>query len=170
MIFRAMGNCSGETGSAGINFIDSWRLGPQDNLPPHMANHPARNTYFFLPLLLGLMGLFYHLKRNIKDFAIVLLLFFFTGLAIIIYLNQTPLQPRERDYTYAGSFLAFSIWIGMGVLALIEWMNKKLPSETKQYSGNCSCFLLVPVLWPGRTGMTMTVPAGILPGTLHLTT
>jgi hypothetical protein len=131
---------------SGIGFIDSWRLGPQDNLPDHIANHPARNTYFFLPLLLGLVGMFYHYKKHRNDFAIVLMLFFFTGLAIIIYLNQTPIQPRERDYTYAGSFLAFSIWIGLGVLAIIEWLQKKLSLKLSAIITTSVTFLLVPVL------------------------
>ena len=131
---------------SGIRFIDEWRLGTQDNLPDHIENHPARNTYYGLPLLLGLIGLFYHLKRQKKDFTVVLLLFFFTGLAIIIYLNQHPLQPRERDYTYAGSFLAFSIWIGMGVLSLIEWMNKKLPLKVSSIVVTIVTLLLVPGL------------------------
>ncbi|MFO7924374.1 MAG: DUF2723 domain-containing protein [Bacteroidales bacterium] len=131
---------------SGINFIDALRLGPQDNLPGHIASHPARNTYYGLPLVLGLLGFFYHYKKDKKDFTIVLLLFFFTGLAIIIYLNQHPLQPRERDYTYAGSFLAFSIWIGLGVLALIEWMQKKIPLSISSIAATAATFLLVPVL------------------------
>ncbi len=131
---------------SGIPFFDEWRLGPQKNMPPHIANHPARNTYYGLPLLLGLAGLFFHYKRQKNDFVVVLLLFFFTGLAIIIYLNQTPLQPRERDYTYAGSFLAFSIWIGMGVLAIIEWLQKKLPLRISSIVATVITFLLVPGL------------------------
>ena len=131
---------------SGIGFIDEWRLGPQSNLPDHIANHPSRNTYYGLPLLLGLLGMFFHYKKNKNDFTIVLLLFFFTGLAIIIYLNQTPIQPRERDYTYAGSFLAFSIWIGMGVLALIEWLQKKMPLKTSSIVVTIATFLLVPAL------------------------
>ncbi len=131
---------------SGIGFIDEWRLGPQSNLPDHIANHPSRNTYYGLPLLLGLLGMFFHYKRHKNDFTIVLLLFFFTGLAIIIYLNQTPIQPRERDYTYAGSFLAFSIWIGMGVLALIEWLQKKIPLKISSIAVTIATFLLVPAL------------------------
>ena len=131
---------------SGIGFIDSIRLGPQNNLPAHMANHPARNTYYFLPLLLGLAGMFFHYRTHKNDFTIVLLLFFFTGLAIIIYLNQTPLQPRERDYTYAGSFMAFSIWIGFGVLAIIQWLQKKLPLKLSSILATAATFLMVPVL------------------------
>jgi len=112
---------------SGISFIDELRLGPQTDLPDRIENHPSRNTYYALPLLLGLLGFFFHLNRNPKDFTAVLLLFFFTGIAIIIYLNQTPIQPRERDYSYVGSFFAFSIWIGLGTLAIIDWLRKKMP-------------------------------------------
>ncbi|MDP4209393.1 MAG: DUF2723 domain-containing protein [Bacteroidota bacterium] len=115
---------------SGIKFIDEMRLGPQDKLPDSIGGYKfksnkARNTYFFLPLLLGLAGLFYHYKKHQKDFWIVMILFFMTGLAIVLYLNQTPFQPRERDYAYAGSFYAFAIWIGLGVMALIDWAGKK---------------------------------------------
>ncbi len=112
---------------SGINFIDEWRLGEQNNLPERYANNKARNTYYFLPLLLGLMGIFFQYnqgKEGKKDFWIVFLLFFMTGLAIVIYLNQYPLQPRERDYAYAGSFYAFTIWIGLGVLGVIDRLKK----------------------------------------------
>ena len=109
---------------SGIGFLDEARLGPQKNLPDHMANNKARNTYYFLPLLLGICGLVFHWMKNKKDWFIVFLLFFMTGLAIVIYLNQPPRQPRERDYAYAGSFYAFAIWIGLGVMALAEWLKK----------------------------------------------
>ncbi len=116
----------------GIPAIDNMMLGDQDLLPDSLKNNRGHNTYFMLPLLLGLLGLFWHAgrgKKGMQDFGIVMLLFFMTGLAIVVYLNQTPLQPRERDYAYAGSFYAFAIWIGLGVLQLIEWLNKikKLP-------------------------------------------
>lgn len=110
---------------SGINFIDSARLGDQSNLPFSMQN-PARARFYFLPLLLGLAGLFFHLKRDIKDTWIVFLLFILTGVAIIVYLNQTPYQPRERDYAFAGSFYAFAIWIGLGVLWLFDLISKKI--------------------------------------------
>jgi len=108
---------------SGIRFIDSMMV-PQKMLPQRMKDHPARNTYFFLPFLLGLLGLFYQLDRNLKDFWVVMSLFILTGLAIVVYLNQTPYQPRERDYAYAGSFYAFSIWIGVGVAGLYKILNK----------------------------------------------
>lgn len=108
---------------SGINFIDSNRLGSQEDLPTSMQN-PARNTFYFLPLLLGLAGLLYHFRKDRNDFIVVALLFIMTGIAIVVYLNQNPLQPRERDYAYAGSFYAFAIWIGLGVLAIYDSLGK----------------------------------------------
>jgi MFS family permease len=110
----------------GIPFIDNARLGDQSTLPDYLKNNKAHNVYFMLPLLLGLIGMYFHYLRESKGFVLVLLLFFFTGLAIVIYLNQTPYQPRERDYAYAGSFYAFAIWIGLGVAALWQLLSKKL--------------------------------------------
>lgn len=117
---------------SGINFIDEMRLGDQDNAPDRFVNNKGRNTYYFLPLILGLIGIFFQYNSGNagrKDFWVVFLLFFMTGLAIVIYLNQYPMQPRERDYAYAGSFYAFTIWIGLGVLGIISQM-KKFTSET----------------------------------------
>ncbi|MFH0761921.1 MAG: DUF2723 domain-containing protein [Bacteroidota bacterium] len=100
---------------SGIGFLDSWRLGPQDTIPDAAKNHKSRNKYYFLPLLLGLAGAVWHYRRCRKDFWVVFTLFVFTGIAIVVYLNQYPNQPRERDYSYAASFYAFAIWIGLGV-------------------------------------------------------
>lgn len=108
---------------SGINFVDDSRLGNQDKLPEHRQN-PARNKFYFLPLLLGLIGLYYHVVKSGRDSFVVFLMFIMTGLAIIIYLNQTPYQPRERDYAYAGSFYAFAIWIGFGVAAIASFLKK----------------------------------------------
>ncbi|HZF99607.1 MAG TPA: DUF2723 domain-containing protein, partial [Chitinophagales bacterium] len=108
----------------GIPPVDNLFLGPQGDLPPSMDSK-AKNKFFLLPLILGLVGVFYHFRRRKTDALVVLLLFFFTGLAIVIYLNQTPLQPRERDYAYAGSFYAYCIFIGLGVLALWDWLRTK---------------------------------------------
>jgi hypothetical protein len=105
---------------SGVPFIDEQRLGDQSDLPTSLAANKGRNTFFLLPLILGLIGLVYHLFRHTRDWTVVMLLFFFTGLAIVIYLNQYPLQPRERDYAYVGSFYAFAIWIGLGVFALYD--------------------------------------------------
>ncbi len=132
----------------GIDFIDEMRLGPQDNLPVDLANNAGKNKLFCLPLLLGLAGLIFHIKKSPKDSFVVFLLFFMTGLAIVLYLNQPPAQPRERDYAYAGSFYAFSIWIGLGVYALYQWSRKiKQLSEVARASiiGGI-CLLAVPVL------------------------
>ncbi len=109
---------------SGINFIDSMRIGNQADLPESRQN-PAHNKFYFLPLILGLIGFFFHLNKNKKDTLVVSLLFLMTGIAIVIFLNQYPLQPRERDYAYAGSFYAFAIWIGLGVLALYDALAKK---------------------------------------------
>jgi len=130
----------------GIKFFDEWRLGPQDRLPESLSKNKARNCYYGLPLLLGIIGLFYHYKKQKKDFAVVLLLFFFTGLAIILYLNQTPYQPRERDYSYVGSFYAFAIWIGLGVLSLYEWISKNKSSSLKAGLITIVCLALVPTI------------------------
>lgn len=115
---------------SGIKGIDSLFLGNQSELTRDMLTHPSRNTYYFIPLILGIMGLIYHMKRHLKDFWIIMFLFILTGIAIVVYLNQSPFQPRERDYAYAGSFYAFSIWLGMGVAAfahmLSRWINIKI--------------------------------------------
>jgi hypothetical protein len=115
---------------SGIKFIDEARLGNQDNLPPKYANNPGRNTYFFLPLLLGLIGIYFQskTKQGKRDLWVVTLLFLLTGVAIVIYLNQYPIQPRERDYAFAGSFYAFTIWIGLGVAGIYSLL-KKIASE-----------------------------------------
>jgi len=114
---------------SGISAIDNMHVGGISALPDSAKQDPSRNTYFFLPLIVGLLGAFWHFGRNQKDAGVVGLLFFFTGLAIVLYLNQNPLQPRERDYAYAGSFYAFAIWIGLGVLAIGEFLSKKVNAK-----------------------------------------
>ncbi|MDR3366480.1 MAG: DUF2723 domain-containing protein [Prevotellaceae bacterium] len=109
----------------GIPFIDNARLGAdQSLLPDSMKNNKARNAYYLLPLLLGIAGMYFQYKRSKKDFTVMALLFFFTGVAIVMYLNQSPIQPRERDYAYAGSFYAFAFWIGIGVAAVAELLRR----------------------------------------------
>jgi len=105
---------------SGVNFIDERRLGSQDNLPTSMTRNKGYNRFYFIPLLLGIIGLFYQLYRDHKNWLVVFLLFLLTGIAIVIYLNQYPMQPRERDYAFVGSFYAFAIWIGLGVFALFD--------------------------------------------------
>jgi len=108
---------------SGIGPIDRWRLGDQRDAPKVLSENPGKNHYYFLPLLLGLFGLFWQYRRDKRGCWLVFLLFFMTGIAIVVYLNQPPYQVRERDYAYAGSFYAFSIWCGLGVAALISWLN-----------------------------------------------
>ena len=114
---------------SGIKPLDNMRLGNQDMLPDELKQNKGHNVYYALPLLLGIIGLFWQAmrgRRGIRQFWVVFFLFFMTGLAIVVYLNQTPLQPRERDYAYAGSFYAFAIWCGLGVAAIIDMAKKYL--------------------------------------------
>lgn len=112
---------------SGIPIIDDARLGTQKDIPISLSNNLARNKYYMLPFLLGLLGLFFQYKRQQNDALVITVLFIFTGIMIVIYLNQPPLEPRERDYSHVGSFQTFCIWIGLGVLQLYAWMRKKLP-------------------------------------------
>jgi hypothetical protein len=130
----------------GITFLDEMRLGNQDELPDQMIQDKSRNRYFLLPLLLGLAGILFHYSRNQKDFWIVMTLFIMTGVAIVVYLNQYPNQPRERDYAYAGSFYAFAVWIGLGVLVLYEGIKKILPSGLSSIMASVLSLLAVPVI------------------------
>jgi tetratricopeptide (TPR) repeat protein len=134
---------------SGIKPIDNLRLGGQYALPDAAKDDVSRNQYFFLPFLLGLLGAFWHFRRQQKDAGVIALLFFFTGLAIVLYLNQSPLQPRERDYAYAGSFYAFSIWIGLGVIGLSEWLNKKMAAKQAALIAGAVSLLAVP-LWMAK--------------------
>ena len=123
------GNGETEYGNwiTGISFIDNMRLGDQSKLPDELKENKGHNVYYALPLLLGLFGLFWQAFRGRKggqQFWVVFFLFFMTGIAIVVYLNQVPSQPRERDYAYAGSFYAFAIWVGMGVAAIIDWLRR----------------------------------------------
>ena len=127
---------------SGIPFIDNPRLGDQSNLPDSMKN-AARNKFYMFPLLLGLLGMFFHLRKHGDSFLIVMLLFFMTGIAIVMYLNITPNQPRERDYAFAGSFYAFAIWIGFGVLALWD-MLRKVNEKYIAIPITLLCLILVP--------------------------
>lgn len=117
---------------SGFSFIDNARLGNQDNAPYYTVENPSYNRFFFLPLILGLVGLFFHFYRAPKDAFVVTLVFLFTGLAIVVYLNQKPYEPRERDYAYAGSFYFFAIWIGLGVLALYDAFTSWGKTEWKK--------------------------------------
>ncbi len=137
---------------SGIPFIDEWRLGAQDKLPESVQNSKANNKFYFLPLLLGLIGLLYHYKKDKENWWVVMLMFLLTGLAIVIYLNQYPYQPRERDYAYAGSTFAFAMWIGIGVAAIWEFLSKTLANEKlRAVLTTVICFLAVPFIM-GKEG------------------
>ena len=116
---------------SGVPFVDNAHLGNQETIPESFKENPGRNKFYFLPLILGIIGMIFHFVKNREDAWVVLLLFLMTGVAIIIYLNQTPFQPRERDYAYAGSFYAFAIWIGLGVHALYSYMLGTRSTEGK---------------------------------------
>ena len=109
----------------GIPFLDSMRLGDESDLPEHWENDPSRNTYFMLPFLLGLFGLIYQYVKNPKDAWAITLFFLLTGIAIVIYTNHKPFEPRERDYAFVGSFYAYAIWIGIGALGLWDMLRKR---------------------------------------------
>jgi hypothetical protein len=113
---------------SGIPFVDNTMYGPQDKLPETIRNNKANNKLFALPLILGLLGLFFHYQRHRRDFIVNFLLFFFTGFAIVVYLNQAGNQPRERDYAYVGSFYAFAVWIGLAIPALVALAREKTTS------------------------------------------
>lgn len=115
---------------SGIKPIDAMYLGPQDNLPSEMADNKGRNVYFFLPFILGIIGLIYQLNRDPKNFTVVMWLFVMMGIALVVYFNSTPSEVRERDYVYAGSFYAFCIWIGLGVMCIKNWIDKITKKET----------------------------------------
>ena len=132
----------------GIQPIDNWLVGDQTNLPTELKDNKGHNTYFLLPFLLGILGMFFLLntgKKGSHTFWVTGLLFVMTGFAIVVYLNQTPYQPRERDYAYAGSFYAFSIWIGLGVLGVIQLLNKVLSKRLSAIVASVAC-LGIPVL------------------------
>ena len=139
---------------SGIPFFDNWRLGDQSKLPDDLKENKGHNVFYCLPLLLGLIGLFwqaYRGQRGIRQFWVVFFLFFMTGLAIVLYLNQTPMQPRERDYAYAGSFYAFAIWCGIGVAAIIDLLKKlKLNGTAVSAIVSVLC-LLVPIQMASQT-------------------
>jgi len=111
---------------SGIDFIDEMHIGSQDELPSDVKNNKARNTYFFLPLILGIIGLVFHLKRDKKNFWVLMVFFLFTGIALKIYLNERPFEPRERDYALVGSFYVFAIWIGFGVYAIFDKLRNSI--------------------------------------------
>ena len=157
MLFRSQGHGELEHGNwiTGIPLIDNARLGDQSKLPDDLKSNKGHNVFYCLPLILGLIGLFWQSfrgRRGIRQFWVVFFLFFMTGLAIVVYLNQTPVQPRERDYAYAGSFYAYAIWCGMGVAAIIDLLKKWLKRDNVVTTAVVSlACLLVPIQMASQT-------------------
>jgi hypothetical protein len=149
---------------SGIGFIDEARLGPQDNLPDTMAGNKGRNKYYMLPFLLGLIGIFFHIKTHKEDSFILGVLFLITGAILIVYLNPPPYEPRERDYVFVGSFQVFSSWVGLAVLGLFTWLSKKITPQVAAIAATVGCLVAAPVLmasqnWDDhdRSGRYMTI-------------
>ncbi|KAA2241372.1 DUF2723 domain-containing protein [Chitinophaga agrisoli] len=143
---QGFGNVRDSNWVSGIPIIDNLLYGDQSKLPDSIRESKAHNTLFFLPLILGIMGFLFHYKKRRKDSLVVGLLFFFTGLAIVLYINQPGSQPRERDYAYVGSFYAFAIWIGLGVLAVHTWLKSRTRFAYVSQLSIITCLLAVPAL------------------------
>ncbi len=145
---------------SGFKFLDSARIGNQNVLPDKQLNNRARNRYFLLPLVFGIIGMLFHCKHDNKNFWVVMSLFFFTGIAIVMYLNQYPLQPRERDYAYAGSFYSFAIWIGLAVAALYKTAKNKNFESLSRYAIRGSIVVVILAIFDyannGRLSFTWT--------------
>ena len=138
----------------GINFIDRLLVGDQTLLPSELRDNKGRNVFYGLPLILGLVGLFWQAgrgKRGARQFWVVMMLFFMTGLAIVLYLNQTPMQPRERDYAYAASFYAFAIWIGMGVAGIAQGLQRLTKNQAVAATMATLVCVLVPLQMASQT-------------------
>ncbi|MEP0263657.1 DUF2723 domain-containing protein [Dokdonia sp.] len=131
---------------SGIDWIDNLIVGSQDNLPSDVKNNKARNNYYFLPLLLGLLGLLFHVSKDWKNFIVLLVFFLFTGLALKVYLNERPFEPRERDYALVGSFYVFAIWIGFGAYALFDLIKDFIKPKVALPVAMIVCLFAAPIL------------------------
>jgi hypothetical protein len=131
---------------SGISFLDEARLGSQEFQPHYTTENPAHNKFFLLPLILALIGLVFHYRKAPKDAFVLTLAFVFTGLAIVVYLNQKPMEPRERDYAYAGSFYFFAMWIGVGVYAIYNFVQSKIKSQVNSAVLASALGIAVPVI------------------------
>lgn len=131
---------------SGIKFIDEIRLGSQDNLPADVLNNKARNTYYFLPFILAVIGMIFHAKKDLKSFYVLLVLFLFTSLALKVFLNERPFEPRERDYALVGSFYIFAMWLGFGVYAIYDGIKNYLQPKIAGPVVITACLLAAPVL------------------------
>lgn len=143
---QGFGNATDGNWITGISGIDEARLGPQHGLPDGADNNKAHNEMYALPFLLGLLGLAYQMMKDNKGAVVVGFLFLLTGIAIVIYLNQKPFEPRERDYAYAGSFYAYAIWVGLGVLAIFDFLSKKTKEVAGAAIATVLCLLAVPAV------------------------
>ena len=141
-----IGNVRDGNWKTGIGFIDEMMYGNQNMLPETTKNNKANNSLFGLPLILGIIGLVFHFRKKGDDAFVAFLLFFFTGFAINIYLNTAGYQPRERDYAYVGSFYAYAIWIGLGVMAIASWLQKKINGSMSAILATVLCFAAVPTI------------------------
>jgi len=141
-----IGNTRDGNWKTGINFIDKIFYGDQNVLPETTINNKANNKLYGLPFILGIIGLLFHFKRKGSDALVNFLLFFFTGVAINIYLNPAGFQPRERDYAYVGSFYAYAVWIGLGVMAIADWLQKKMKASIASILAVVLCFAAVPLV------------------------
>ena len=137
---------------SGIKAIDAERLGNQDALTGQQLVNKGYNRFYYLPLLLGLLGLLFHAFRDPKQFLVVTALFVLTGMAIVVYLNQYPFQPRERDYAFVGSFYAFAIWIGLGAFALFDWSRKLQTTDAAKALGTAGVVAAVLLGLEAATG------------------
>jgi hypothetical protein len=135
---------------SGIPFIDELHLGSQENLPSDVINNKGRNVYYFLPFILGLIGLIFHANKDLKSFYVLLALFLFTGIALKIYLNERPFEPRERDYALVGSFYVFAIWIGFGVYAIYDTVKNYLKPRLAGPIIIIACILIAPVIMASK--------------------
>lgn len=163
---QGLGNVRDGNWITGIPFIDNLMLGDQGKMPDSLKHNKAHNKLYALPFILGFIGLMFQLNRNKKDFLVNLLLFFFTGIAIVIYLNQAGPQPRERDYAYVGSFYAFAVWIGLGVLSIYEFFKKKMSGKMSATGASLICLLAVPLImafqeWDDHDRSQKTLPRDV---------
>ena len=146
------------------NWESGLNFSKYENAPSHLKDNKAKNHYYFLPLIIGLIGIFFHFKSAKTDAISVLMFFLFTGVLIIVFLNVPPDQPRERDYAYVGSFYAFAIWIGLGVLGIFDFLKDKLNKQTSAIIASCVCLIAAPTLmasenWDdhNRSGRTIAI-------------
>lgn len=140
------GNATDGNWMSGLPILENPNIGEQKGLPDGADNNKAKNVLYGLPFLLGLIGLYFHIKKDKRNAAVIGLLFFFTGIAIVVYLNQKPMEPRERDYAYAASFYAFAFWIGIGVLAIFDFLGKWMNKTTSAVAATAVCLLAVPTI------------------------